>query len=102
MKRTIADLESKVENLTQELIALKLERDSLKASNQLTPIGAVPQAMPPDAIPIEPVEHYPGLDAIALQKGLNALQANTFLPDALQFAQPLPANALTATGRSPF
>ncbi|KAE9366388.1 hypothetical protein N431DRAFT_446556 [Stipitochalara longipes BDJ] len=94
VKRTIAHLESRVENLTQQLIAAKLERDSLQASNQLTPIGAVPQVMPPDAIPIEPVEHYPGLDAVALRK---ALQASTYLPDASQFAQPLAVNPLTTT-----
>jgi hypothetical protein len=51
--------------------------------------------MPPDAIPIEPFEHYPGLDAVALQK---ALQANAYGSDNSQFPQPLAANPLTTTG----
>jgi hypothetical protein len=95
VKHTIADLEGRVEELTQQLIAIKLENDSLKTSNQLTPIGAIPLVMPPDAIPIEPLEHYPGLDAVALQK---VLQANAYGSDNSQFPQPLAANPLTTTG----
>ncbi|KAN0099068.1 protein of unknown function (DUF3425) domain containing protein [Hyaloscypha variabilis] len=94
VKHTIADLEGRVEELTQQLIAIKLENDSLKASNQLTPIGAIPLVMPPDAIPIEPFEHYPGLDAVALQK---VLQANAYGSDNSQFPQPQAANPLTTT-----
>lgn len=99
VKHTIADLESRVEELTQELIRIKLENDSLKASNQLTPIGSIPLVMPSDAMPIEPAEHYPGLDTIALRK---ILQASAYGSDASQFPQPLAANPLTTTGRSPF
>lgn len=39
MKQTIAELEARVENLTQQLRATKLENDSLKSQNQLRPPG---------------------------------------------------------------
>jgi hypothetical protein len=96
VKHTIADLESRVKEITQQLVAIKLENDSLKAANQLAPIGCIPQLMPPDAIPIVPDEHYPGLDAIARRRNL---QASAYVSDTSQFAQPLAVNPLMTTGK---
>jgi hypothetical protein len=84
VKQTIADLERKVEELAKQLIAIKLENDSLKAANQLPPIGSIPEQMPPDAIPILPIEHYPGVDIIIQERNL---RANQFVFDPSQFAQ---------------
>jgi hypothetical protein len=41
--------------------------------------------MPPDAIPIMPDEHYPGIDVIIRQRNLPADQ---YVFDTSQFAQP--------------
>ena len=85
VKHTITYFERRVKDLTAQLIAIKLENDSLKAANQLAPIGSIPQQMPPDAIPIVPDEYYPGVDAIIRKRNL---QAGQYVFDTSQFAQP--------------
>ncbi|KAH8750625.1 hypothetical protein F5882DRAFT_77230 [Hyaloscypha sp. PMI_1271] len=84
VKQTIAELESRVEDLTTQLIATKLENDSLKAENQLAPPGSIPQQLVPGSIPLDdPFENYPGLDAVQ-QRNLHASQ---YMPTDSQFAE---------------
>ena len=84
VKQTIAELESRVEGLTTQLIATKLENDSLKAENQLAPPGSIPQQLVPGSIPLDdPFENYPGLDAVQ-QRNLHASQ---YMPTDSQFAE---------------
>lgn len=84
VKQTIAQLESRVEDLTQQLIATKLENDSLKAENQLAPPGSIPQRMVPGSIPLDdPFENYPGLDAVQQRN----FHASPYMPTDSQFAQ---------------
>jgi hypothetical protein len=84
VKQTIAELESRVEDLTTQLIATKLENDSLKAENQLAPPGSIPQQLVPGSIPLDdPFENYPGLDAVQ-QRHLHASQ---YMPIDSQFAE---------------
>lgn len=85
VKQTIAELESRVEDLTKQLIATKLENDSLKAENQLAPPGSIPRQMVPGSIPLDdPLENYPGLDAVVQRRNLHASQ---YMPTGSQFAQ---------------
>jgi hypothetical protein len=51
VKQTIAELEKRVEILTQELHLTRLENASLQEKNQLAPPGAVPMMAPPQALP---------------------------------------------------
>jgi len=95
VKHTIADLERRAEDLAKQLIALKLENDSLKAENQLAPIGCIPQQMPPDLIPIVPNESYPGVEAVIRRRNS---QASQYVPNTSQFAQPLVVQPPMGTG----
>ena len=82
MKQTIAELESRVDDLTKQLVAAKLENDSLKAENQLAPPGSIPPQMEPGSIPLDdPLESYPGLDTIVQQRN------HQYMPTDSQFAQ---------------
>jgi len=84
VKQTIAELQSRVDDLTKQLIATKLENDSLKAENQLAPPGSIPPQMEPGSIPLDdPLESYPGLDTV--QQG--NLHASQYMPTDSQFAQ---------------
>jgi len=84
VKQTIAELENRVEDLTTQLIATKLENDSLKAENQLAPPGSIPQQLVPGSIPLDdPFENYPGLDVVQ-QRHLHASQ---YMPIDSQFAE---------------
>lgn len=51
MKQTIAELEKRVEILTQELHLTRLENASLQEKNQLAPPGTIPTTAPPQALP---------------------------------------------------
>jgi hypothetical protein len=86
VKQKIAELESRVEDLTKQLLAAKLENDSLKAENQLAPPGSIPRRLVPGSVPLDdPLENYPGLDAVVQQRNLRASQC---MPTDSQFAQP--------------
>jgi hypothetical protein len=52
VKQTIAELERRVEALTQELHLTKLENASLQEKSQLAPPGTIPTTAPPPPIPI--------------------------------------------------
>ncbi|PMD33123.1 hypothetical protein L207DRAFT_175622 [Hyaloscypha variabilis F] len=51
VKQTIAELEKRVEILTQELQLTRLENASLQQRNQLAPPGTIPQLAPPGPVP---------------------------------------------------
>jgi hypothetical protein len=51
VKQTIAELEKRVEILTQELHLTRLENASLQVKNQLAPPGTIPAMAPPQPIP---------------------------------------------------
>ncbi len=99
VKHTIAGLERRVEGLTQQLIALKLEKDSLKAENQLASIGCIPQQMQPNSILMVPNEIYPGVEAVVQRRNL---QASQYVPSTSQFAQPLVMHQAKGTGDQSF
>jgi hypothetical protein len=50
VKQTIAELEKRVEILTQELHLTRLENASLQEKNQLAPPGTIPTMAPPQAL----------------------------------------------------
>ena len=95
VKQRVAELERSVEDLTKQLIASKLENDSLKAKNQLAPPGCVPQRMAPESIPIVPDESYPGVEVVIQRRNL---QASQYVPSASQFSQSLVVQPPTGTG----
>jgi hypothetical protein len=87
VKQTIAELERRVEDLTKQLIATKLENDSLKEENQLPFPGSIPQTMPPDMAPT--IDHsiiYPGAEVVAQRRNFPMVQ---YVPPASQFSQSL-------------
>jgi hypothetical protein len=90
VKQTIAELERRVEDLTKQLIAAKLENDSLKTENQLNPPG--PQRLPPPLA--DPNAVYPGLEVVARRKSLQTSQytANP-LQSSMSFVVPGPISA---------
>jgi len=51
VKQTIADLEKRVELLSQELHLTRLENASLQERNQLAPPGTIPSMAPPQSVP---------------------------------------------------
>jgi hypothetical protein len=69
VKQTIAELERRVEDLTKQLIAAKLENDSLKEENQLNPPGCIPQTIAPELVPIsDPDAIYPGMEVVSQRR----------------------------------
>jgi len=69
VKQTIAELERRVEDLTKQLIAVKLENDSLKEENQLNPPGCIPQTIAPELVPIsDPDIIYPGMEVVSQRR----------------------------------
>lgn len=85
VKQTIAELERRVKDLTKQLVAAKLENDSLKAENQLAPPGSIPRQMALDLIPLDDAsENYPGLEVVLRRRNL---QASQYMPTNSQFAQ---------------
>jgi hypothetical protein len=85
VKQTIAELERRVEDLTKQLIAAKLENDSLKEENQLNPPGCIPQAVPPELVPIVDRDViYPGMEVVAQRKNHHMAQ---YMPVDPQFSQ---------------
>jgi hypothetical protein len=99
VKQTITELERRVEDLTGQLIAIKLENDSLKAENQLAPPGCIPQRMAPESIPIVPEENYPGVEAVMQRRNL---QASQYAPNTSQFSQSLAVQPPIGTGEQTF
>jgi hypothetical protein len=95
VKQTIAELERRVEDLTKQLIAAKLENDSLKEENQLNPPGCIPQAVPPEMVPtIDPNIIYPGMEVVSQRKNHVA----QCMPIGSQFPQSMIAAGATAPG----
>lgn len=87
VKQTIAELERRVEDLTKQLIAAKLENDSLKEENQLPFPGSLPQTLPPDIVPA--IDHsivYPGTEVIAQRRNFSTVP---YVPPASPFSQSL-------------
>jgi hypothetical protein len=84
VKQTIAELERRVEDLTKELIATKLENDSLKAENQLDPPGSIPQTLAPEMLPVnDPNIIYPGMEVVSQRRN----HLDQYMPTASQFSQ---------------
>jgi hypothetical protein len=95
VKQTIAELERRVEDLTKQLIAAKLENDSLKEANQLNPPGCIPQVVPPELVPtIDPDIIYPGMEVISQRKNHIA----QYMPIDSQFPQSMLVAGATAPG----
>jgi len=85
VKQTVAELERRVEDLTKQLIAAKLENDSLKAENQLNPPGCIPLTLAPELLPVDdPNIIYPGMEVVSRRKHLHMAQ---YMPNASQFSQ---------------
>jgi hypothetical protein len=73
--------------LTKQLIAAKMENDSLKAENQLPFPGSIPQTMPPDIVPaVDQSIIYPGIEIVAQRRNFPMAQ---YVPPASQFSQSL-------------
>ena len=88
-------LEKRVEELTQKLIATKLENESLQAKNQLPPPGYIPETSSDP--PILPTEDFEGLGVVVRQRSLPP-SAGQYLPLNHQFAQSFVVQAPVSTG----
>jgi hypothetical protein len=90
-KQTIAQLQKRVEELTRELHATKLQNASLEPKNQLYPPGTIRMTADPMPMPSEPV-----MDIIMREKVLPPRQ---FGPMRQQFTEGFFLDSPISTGK---